>query len=104
MIREGSVERIRQKKKTDPESNVQQFGNPNSNRSIGSLHFLRCDPAFSTVKCRSEKCVAYTLRSDEFQAALKSSPTLSEGWSCRVAAARLAFFRLWSGTTGRLGC
>mmetsp|Transcript_24960 Transcript_24960/g.65043 ORF Transcript_24960/g.65043 Transcript_24960/m.65043 type:complete len:421 (-) Transcript_24960:93-1355(-) len=79
MIRSGIIERIHRSSTKDPEKYVEQFGNPASNRSIGSLHFLRCDPAFSTVKCRSEKCVAYTLRSDEFRAALQASPGLSEG-------------------------
>jgi hypothetical protein len=50
-----------------------------THQSVGSLHFLRCDPAYSTLTCRSEHCVAYTLRSDEFRKAIMTDPVLTEG-------------------------
>eukprot|EP00041_Stephanoeca_diplocostata_P024191 m.606685 g.606685 ORF g.606685 m.606685 type:complete len:419 (+) comp22473_c1_seq8:154-1410(+) len=73
---DGTLERTRFEG-NQPEKVIEQFGRSSTRASVGSLHFLRQDGAHATLRCRSSKCVVYTLKTDEFKKALASNPAMS---------------------------
>jgi len=62
-----------------PEKLVGQFGPESTQRSVGSLHFLRNDPAYSTMRCLSPICTTYTLSSQAFKETVLACPHMAEG-------------------------
>eukprot|EP00040_Diaphanoeca_grandis_P000218 m.14752 g.14752 ORF g.14752 m.14752 type:complete len:425 (+) comp10275_c0_seq2:53-1327(+) len=61
------------------EKDIGQFGPASTSRTVGALHFMRNDPSYSTMKCVSPTCTAYTLTAEAFKNTVLASPEMSEG-------------------------
>jgi CRP-like cAMP-binding protein len=76
-LADGEFERLRMEK-DGVEKVIGQFGDEQTKRTAGALHFLRQDPAYATLKCVSASCTSYALETAEFRKQLATNPKLSE--------------------------
>ena len=59
---------------------VHQFGPYSTARTMGSLHFMRNEPAYATIQCVSPECTAFSIAANDFKRLMQNSQSdVAEG-------------------------